>query len=153
MVLLPRRFTSPLAKDFPSQVDRWLPIVQVVWRQAFGFILDDWQTWLLRSVFEVFPKGGLETPEHLSEYDCKEFTMTSTFTESVQEFVAASPWLTSSDAPAVVTLQRLADELDNGALVPALVAQFGLTFRNLLKRAPVEGGPADELEQLLGGAG
>ena len=76
--------------------------------------------------------------------------MTSTFTESVQEFIAASPWLAPSDAPAVVTLQRLADELDNGALVPALVAQFGLTFRNLLKRAPVEDGPADELELLLG---
>lgn len=56
-MLFPRRFTPPLAESFPSQADRWLPVVQAVWRQAFGFVLDDWQLWLLRSVFEVFPPG------------------------------------------------------------------------------------------------
>ena len=57
MVLLPRRFTPPLAGDFPSAADRWLPVVQAVWQKAFGYRLEDWQVWLIRSVFEVYPAG------------------------------------------------------------------------------------------------
>lgn len=79
--------------------------------------------------------------------------MAATFTESIEEFVNASDWLAPEDTPAVVTLQRLAEELDRGPLVPALVAQFGLTFRNLLRRKPTGDSPSDPLEAALRDAG
>jgi len=58
------------------------------------------------------------------------------FRESVEAFVSASPWLAPPHAPAVTTLRVLARKLDGGDLTPALVSQFGLTFRSLAKLAP-----------------
>lgn len=71
-----------------------------------------------------------------------------TFTESVTEFLDASPWVDASHSPAVATLTALAEQLDN-EIVPALVAQFGLTFRALAKEAPAAAPTEDPLEQAL----
>lgn len=67
--------------------------------------------------------------------------MTS-FNEAVDRFEKAAPWLGDADLPAVVTLRAIAVELDNGTRTPALLGQWGLTYRNLLARAP----KADEPE-------
>lgn len=77
------------------------------------------------------------------------------FTQTVEDFESASTWLSDEDQPAVTTLYALAEELDgDGPLVPALVAQFGLTYRSLLKRAPVGDAPeVDPLEEALRRAG
>lgn len=73
--------------------------------------------------------------------------MTS-FVESTGKFLAAASWLTEDDEPAVVMLQALAAELDAN-LNPPLVAQYGLAYRNLLKRKPGESEEVDELAKLL----
>lgn len=78
---------------------------------------------------------------------------TDTFRSAVKAFEDASPWLGDADLPARVALRSMADALDGGDLAPALLAQFGLTFRNLQKRAPAEDhAPADPLEAALRGA-
>ena len=76
-----------------------------------------------------------------------------TFTDSIESFVTASDWLTPEDAPAVLTLRKLAAELDSGPMVPALVAQWGLTYRSLLKRKPTGDFVEDPLEAALRDAG
>ncbi len=53
----PPRSTRPLADDFPSLYDRYRAIVEVVWRVAFGYLPEAWQTDLLRAVLEVYPEG------------------------------------------------------------------------------------------------
>lgn len=76
--------------------------------------------------------------------------MTDTsFTQAVAEFVAASPWLGPQDAPALVSLRAMATRLDNGGMTPALLSQYGLAYRSLLKRAPSEAPAQDEFERLL----
>ena len=76
-----------------------------------------------------------------------------TFTDAVQEFENASPWLEAQHTPAVVMLYAMATVLDDqvvaGDLVPSLLGQFGLTFRNLAREAPKAELEADELETLL----
>lgn len=84
--------------------------------------------------------------------------MTSTaprsFTAATEAFVNASPWLTDADQPALTTLYTLAGALDGGDLTPALVAQYGLAYRSLLKRAPMaDDGVRDPLEEALRAAG
>lgn len=75
------------------------------------------------------------------------------FTDAVDEFVSASPWLGAAEAPAVATLRSLARRLDGGDDSPALVGQFGLTHRALLKRAPVaDSTSTDPLAVALAGA-
>lgn len=78
-----------------------------------------------------------------------------TFTQAVTAFEEdASLWLSTQDQPALVAMYALAEELDSGDMVPALVAQFGLTYRNLLNRAPVAGADEDDpLEAILVGRG
>ena len=72
------------------------------------------------------------------------------FTSAVEAFEKASPWLGDADLPALVTLRVLAEELDKGTIQAALVSQFTLTYRALVKRAPVaEREDADPLEALL----
>ena len=72
-----------------------------------------------------------------------------TFGEAVAEFVSSAPWLGSPHAPALMTLRTLAKALDGGDLTPALVAQFGLTYRNLAKLAPATPSAPDPLEAAL----
>lgn len=76
-----------------------------------------------------------------------------TFDESLQEFIAAAPWLGPLDAPALATLEAIGAVLDAGDRTPALLAQWGLTYRSLLKRAPAEREDAtDPLEAALAAA-
>lgn len=71
-----------------------------------------------------------------------------TFLGSVEEFVAASPWLGPEHAPALMTLRAVATKLDGGDVQAALVSQFGLVYRALLGQRPtVE--QADPLAEAL----
>lgn len=76
-------------------------------------------------------------------------TSMETFEEAVKLFEQASPWLSDADLPAVMELRMIAKELDKGELSPAMLAQYGLTYRSLLKRAPVGDDAEDELEAAL----
>ncbi|GAA4155950.1 hypothetical protein GCM10022286_05630 [Gryllotalpicola daejeonensis] len=73
------------------------------------------------------------------------------FTTAVNRFKrSAKGRLSDADAPAVATLEVLASELDSGNLTPALIAQYGLTYRSLLKRVTADEPPAEsELTALL----
>lgn len=75
--------------------------------------------------------------------------MTGEFTRSIKEFVDASPWLGPLDAPALAALKAMAETLDSGDLTPAMLSAFGLAYRALLKRAPLDAPPEDEFEALL----
>jgi len=76
----------------------------------------------------------------------------TTFKGSVSEFIKANPWLGPAHAPAVVTLRKLAVELDK-EVTAALTAQFGVTFRALQKQAPAEEPTLDPITQALKDAG
>lgn len=73
------------------------------------------------------------------------------FSQSVASFVDSSPWLGPEHSPALATLWALAESLDI-EIVPAVVAQFGLTYRSLAKLAPTSDEPGDPLEAALRGA-
>ena len=75
--------------------------------------------------------------------------MTTTFADALAEFIAASPWLGPLDAPAVAALSAMASELDAGGMTPALLSQWGLTYRNLVRRAPADAPEEDEFEAAL----
>lgn len=75
------------------------------------------------------------------------------FQGAVETFVGEASYLGDQDLPAIVTLRRIAAQLDEGEMSPALISQFGLTFRDLRKREPKGEPPADELEQALNNAG
>lgn len=53
----PQRWTPPLSDPFVSAIDGYLPLLQAVWRAAFGYELESWQVDLLRSILEVYPEG------------------------------------------------------------------------------------------------
>lgn len=72
-----------------------------------------------------------------------------TYCQSVEAFVKASPWLGPVHEPALMMLRSIAHSLDHGESTPALIGQFGLAYRSLLKEAPKADVEADELEQLL----
>ena len=72
----------------------------------------------------------------------------NSFMNETLKFIAAATWLRDEDGPAIISLLAMADELDK-KLNPPLVAQYGLTYRNLLKRKPEEGDDLDELGRLL----
>lgn len=72
------------------------------------------------------------------------------FTKAVEEFLKeADWWLTEEDYPATVALQHMAAQLDI-EMTPALLSQYGLTYRSLLKKRPAAEPETDELEDLLG---
>ena len=65
--------------------------------------------------------------------------MTKTYAQAVRKFLKTADWLTDDDAPMVTGLINLAKELDNSERFHAQTyAQYGLTFRYLAKRKPVE---------------
>lgn len=76
----------------------------------------------------------------------------TTFTEAVETFKkSAADWLTDEDSPAVAALEAAAAELDR-KMSPALLAAYGLTYRNLLKRKPGEASEdGDELDDIIPG--
>ncbi|EQM78203.1 hypothetical protein [Microbacterium maritypicum] len=72
-----------------------------------------------------------------------------TFTEAVETFLTdAADWLADEDSPAVVFLEQTAAQLDT-KMTPALLSQFGLTYRSLLKKKPVKVEQEDELAKAL----
>ena len=73
------------------------------------------------------------------------------YVQSVMDFLEVSPWITKEDQPAVTTLITCAFELDK-KISAAMVAQFNLTYRALLKRNPANRGAAedgDDLDDIL----
>lgn len=75
------------------------------------------------------------------------------FADSLSEFLGASPWIGPLDAPAVASLRAMAFELDAGGMTPALLSQWGLAYRSLIRRAPQDAPPEDEFEALLAEGG
>lgn len=73
----------------------------------------------------------------------------NSYTQAVERFKKASPWLSDEDAPALVILESLAEQLDSGDTKPATVSQFGLAYRALLKRAPSSDADGDELDGII----
>lgn len=70
------------------------------------------------------------------------------FTEAVKQFVENEEWLNASHAPSVVALQAVAIELDR-EVTAALIAQFGLLHRSILKERPSVKADLDPLAELL----
>lgn len=70
------------------------------------------------------------------------------FSEAVDTFLRTADWLDDSHAPSVVALQAVARELD-AEVTGALVAQFGLLHRSLLKAKPETVTQLDPMEALL----
>jgi len=60
MTFAPARYTPPIADEFQSSIDWYLPIIEKAWATATpGFKFDDWQVELLRRVTELLPSGEL----------------------------------------------------------------------------------------------
>jgi hypothetical protein len=70
------------------------------------------------------------------------------FGEAVAKFLDSADWLDESHLPSIVALQALAFELDK-EVTAALVAQFGLIHRSLLKAKPSDDAPVNPFEELL----
>ena len=70
------------------------------------------------------------------------------FEIAVQQFIANETWLTAAHAPSVVALQAVAIELDR-EVTAALIAQFGMLHRSLLKERPSVQTDIDPLAELL----
>lgn len=72
-----------------------------------------------------------------------------TFSEAVDDYITQATYLTEDDLPHLVTLKRVAKELDNGEVTAALVNVFGVTLRALQKRKNPDAGPVDDAEAFL----
>jgi len=70
------------------------------------------------------------------------------FENAVQEFLGTADWLTASHAPSVAALKAVAQELDR-EVTAALIAQFGVLHRSLLKERPKVEVETDPLAELL----
>lgn len=72
------------------------------------------------------------------------------FSDAINKFIASAEWLEDEDAVAIISLVAMAAELDTAdKLNPPLVAQFGLTYRNLLKKKPVGTDVVDPMAEML----
>lgn len=72
----------------------------------------------------------------------------ATFSDSVDAFLHVADWLTDEHLPSVVALRGLARELDR-EVTAALIAQFGVLHRSLLKARPVDAPVVDPFTALL----
>lgn len=81
---------------------------------------------------------GLETPPVIGK-----------FSTSVSDFLSNAPWLGPEHQPSIVTLQAIASELDRGKVTPAMLQQFGLTHRALLKQNPESAAHDDEVDRII----
>lgn len=70
------------------------------------------------------------------------------FELAVESFLADATWLDASHAPSVVALRAVAKELDK-EVTAALIAQFGVLHRSLLKEKPSRVVEVDPLAELL----
>lgn len=70
------------------------------------------------------------------------------FQTAVNDFLETADWLSASHAPSVAALKALAIELDK-EVTAALVAQFGVLHRSLLKERPKVETEHDPLAELL----
>lgn len=75
--------------------------------------------------------------------------MARSLVEATERFIEASEWLTDEDLPAIVMLEKIAQAVDESGPVPALLSQYGLTHRSLLKRAPSSDVEVDPLAAAL----
>ncbi len=72
--------------------------------------------------------------------------------EALDKFEAsAESWLTDDDAPALAVLRLLAEELD-AEPTAALAGQYGLTYRNLLRRKPAAAPEKDAAQAAMDAA-
>jgi hypothetical protein len=71
-----------------------------------------------------------------------------TLSEQTETFLDSLEWLSAIHTPAVAQLRLLAGLIDDTP-VPALIAQYGLTYRDLVKQAPDAPEEVDELAKLL----
>lgn len=71
------------------------------------------------------------------------------FTQAVEKFLGNAPYLSDEHLPSIVSLQAIAEELDSGKVTPAMLAQFGLTHRALLKANPETAAHDDEVDQII----
>ncbi|AYD86248.1 hypothetical protein JTF60_gp01 [Microbacterium phage Efeko] len=90
----------------------------------------------------------------------------ATWAESVELFMAeGAAWLSAADAPQLMALRSIAQQLDSGKFQAALISQFTLIHRALLGRRPggdtpppdagpvlPTGAPAGGMFELFGGA-
>ncbi|UGS26597.1 hypothetical protein K8F61_18605 [Microbacterium resistens] len=53
----PQRWTPPLSPDFPSAFDGYRELFRLIWRAAFGYVLEDWQEQTIRHALEIYPPG------------------------------------------------------------------------------------------------
>lgn len=73
-----------------------------------------------------------------------------TFEQALDAFIADAQWLGTEDLPALVSLRAIAKSLDGGDINAAMVAQWGLQYRALLKRSPDSAAaPSDPLAAAL----
>lgn len=71
------------------------------------------------------------------------------FVGAVNEFIEASDWLGPQHKPALVALRALARQLDL-RVTAAMIAQFGVAFRDLRNQAPaLDGDDDDEVDGIL----
>jgi len=75
--------------------------------------------------------------------------MYDTYTEAVEAFLKNADWLGDEEAPMVTSLIVMARQLDK-RFSAATMAQFGLSYRFLAKKAPQGDDVRDPLEALLG---
>ncbi|RZU66757.1 hypothetical protein EV379_3123 [Microterricola gilva] len=71
-----------------------------------------------------------------------------TFLGSIEAFIAVSRWLGPEHGPALVTLRALARQLDQ-RVTAAMVAQFGVAFRDLRSQAPSAPPASDGVEDII----
>ena len=73
------------------------------------------------------------------------------FVMSTERFLAAQSWLSDEDMPAVTTLRNIAVMLDalGAEGTVSLMHQYGLVYRNLMKRMPSSGGEESDVTKAL----
>jgi phage terminase large subunit-like protein len=69
----PAIYTKPLSKNFPTDGDKLIELVNLAWKspeQPEGLQLDEWQKWLLRHVLERYPSNHPQYPNQLRWRQC-----------------------------------------------------------------------------------
>lgn len=75
--------------------------------------------------------------------------MARSLVEATQRFVEASDWLGDEDLPAISVLEMIAEVVDRDGPQPAILGQYGVAYRDLLKRAPKADADVDPLAAAL----